>query len=213
LNGHLQVLQWLRAQTPPCPWNESACAAAAQGGHFEVLQWLNMQGCSWDYETFHSAVTYGRFKMMSWLLLHEASPADALQTRACQTAVLKNRLDVLQWLKLRGYPWDIDEVCFRCIQRGQWPMLRWVLTKETPPKGLKMRPPAFDRESALIHVNVIETIQFPNQYYEDFAWVQKHHNLNVPSLRRWSDAVQEVSRDVLEVTLCHDLTTLVKSYC
>jgi hypothetical protein len=28
--GHLHVLRWLRTQTPPCPWDEDVCAAAAK---------------------------------------------------------------------------------------------------------------------------------------------------------------------------------------
>ena len=35
--GKLELLQWLRAQDPPCPWNEGTCLAAAKGGHLKVL--------------------------------------------------------------------------------------------------------------------------------------------------------------------------------
>jgi hypothetical protein len=47
--GHLEVLQWLRAQTSACPWDEKTCSFAARGGHPEVLQsdtlrqWLKSQ--------------------------------------------------------------------------------------------------------------------------------------------------------------------------
>ncbi|CAN0535862.1 unnamed protein product, partial [Scytosiphon promiscuus] len=37
-NGHLQVLQWLRANG--CPWDKSACSWAAHNGHLRILQWL-----------------------------------------------------------------------------------------------------------------------------------------------------------------------------
>lgn len=50
--GHsqLEVLQWLRAQNPPCPWDEGSCARAAEGGHLEVLQWLRARSppCPWN---------------------------------------------------------------------------------------------------------------------------------------------------------------------
>jgi hypothetical protein len=36
----LEVLQWLRNQDPPCPWNEHTCTAAAANGNLDVLQWL-----------------------------------------------------------------------------------------------------------------------------------------------------------------------------
>ena len=34
--GKLEVLQWLRAQDPPCPWHWRTCKFAAEGGHLEV---------------------------------------------------------------------------------------------------------------------------------------------------------------------------------
>jgi hypothetical protein len=33
--GHLEVLQWSRANG--CPWDEWTCIKAAEGGHLEVL--------------------------------------------------------------------------------------------------------------------------------------------------------------------------------
>ena len=39
--GHLELLQWARAQVLPCPW-------AAEGGHLELLQWARAQGAPWD---------------------------------------------------------------------------------------------------------------------------------------------------------------------
>ena len=45
-SGHLEVLQWLRANG--CPWDEWTCKYAAEGGHLEVLQWARANGCPWD---------------------------------------------------------------------------------------------------------------------------------------------------------------------
>ena len=42
-NGHLEILQWLRSQDPPCPWTEVFCLIAAQNGHLEILQWIRAQ--------------------------------------------------------------------------------------------------------------------------------------------------------------------------
>jgi hypothetical protein len=56
--GHLSVLQWARAQQPPCPWNEDTCSGAALGGHLAVLQWARAQEppCRWDVkECFEDA--------------------------------------------------------------------------------------------------------------------------------------------------------------
>ena len=47
--GHLEVLQWARAQG--CPWDWRTCAWAARNGHLEVLQWARAHGCRWDEAT------------------------------------------------------------------------------------------------------------------------------------------------------------------
>ena len=41
--GHLEVLQWARAQE--CDWDEQTCLEAEEGEHFEVLEWARAQGC------------------------------------------------------------------------------------------------------------------------------------------------------------------------
>ena len=46
MGGHLEVLQWARANG--CPWDEKTCMHAAEGGHLEVLQWARANGCPWD---------------------------------------------------------------------------------------------------------------------------------------------------------------------
>ncbi len=47
--GHVHILQWLRSQDPPCPWNENTCSFAAGNGHLHLLQWLRSLDppCPW----------------------------------------------------------------------------------------------------------------------------------------------------------------------
>jgi hypothetical protein len=44
--GHLDVLQWARANG--CPWDWKTCIAAAEGGHLDVLLWACDHGCPRD---------------------------------------------------------------------------------------------------------------------------------------------------------------------
>jgi hypothetical protein len=70
---HLELLQWMRAQEPPCPWNEDACIYAANGGHLEVLQWLRAQHppCPWDIDfCLRVAVGESREEVVQWLRSH-----------------------------------------------------------------------------------------------------------------------------------------------
>jgi hypothetical protein len=66
----LEVLQWLRAQSPPCPWNTSTCSNAANGGHLEVLQWLRAQSppCPWDYLTCAFAAEHEDLELLRWAI-------------------------------------------------------------------------------------------------------------------------------------------------
>ena len=49
--------QWAHANG--CPWNESTCAYAAEGGHLFVLQWARANGCPLDEWTYHFALEEG----------------------------------------------------------------------------------------------------------------------------------------------------------
>jgi len=42
-DGQVEVLQWLRAQDPPCPWDEETWRLATG----EVAQWLADSGATW----------------------------------------------------------------------------------------------------------------------------------------------------------------------
>ncbi len=66
MNGHLDVLQWLRLQG--CPWDKWTCIHAAGSGHLKVLQWAHEHGCPWDYHyCIQSAKTKGHIDAMKWL--------------------------------------------------------------------------------------------------------------------------------------------------
>ena len=49
----MEILKWLRSKG--FPWDEEACAGAAEGGHLEVLKWLRSEGCPWDAGTWDAA--------------------------------------------------------------------------------------------------------------------------------------------------------------
>ncbi len=66
--GHLQVLQWLRAQR--CPWNADTCRSAAENGDFEVLQWLREQECPWNTVGCSWAAMNGHLEVLQCLRAH-----------------------------------------------------------------------------------------------------------------------------------------------
>jgi hypothetical protein len=50
--GHLQILQYLYHffidQNLDCPWDETTCEFAVEGGNLECLKWLHENGCPWN---------------------------------------------------------------------------------------------------------------------------------------------------------------------
>ena len=62
--GHLQVLQWARANG--CTWNKDVCSKAALGGHLQVLQWARANGCPWDSHVCSNAAYGGHLEILQW---------------------------------------------------------------------------------------------------------------------------------------------------
>ena len=68
------MLQWARAQDPPCLWDEQTCARAAEGGHLHVLQWARAQDppCPWDEAvTRMNASKRHHWHIMEWFQSQE----------------------------------------------------------------------------------------------------------------------------------------------
>jgi hypothetical protein len=63
-NGHMEVLQWARANGSP--WDEWTCTKAARNGHLEVLKWARANGCPWNESTCSYAVMNGHLEVLRW---------------------------------------------------------------------------------------------------------------------------------------------------
>ena len=61
--GHLETVQWLRAEG--CAWGVSTCAEAARG-QLQTLQWLRAEGCPWNTFTCHWAVVFSQVEVLRW---------------------------------------------------------------------------------------------------------------------------------------------------
>ena len=48
------------------PLNANTCSAAAEGGHLEVLQWARANGCPWDRDTIRLARANGHDDVVIW---------------------------------------------------------------------------------------------------------------------------------------------------
>jgi hypothetical protein len=69
-SGQLHILQWMREQQPPCPWDDHwTCTNAASSGYLHILQWLREQQppCPWSHWTFTNAASEGHLHVLQWL--------------------------------------------------------------------------------------------------------------------------------------------------
>ena len=106
LGGHLNVLQWLRKQDPPCPWNGRTCSRAAENGHLKVLKWLRKQypPCPWNEWTCEQAAENGHLKVLKWL--RKQVPPCPWNEWTCEQAAENGHLNVLRYAienKCPGY--------------------------------------------------------------------------------------------------------------
>ena len=99
-NGHLEVLQWMRAQHPPCPWNSKVCYWAARNGHLEVLRWARSQGCPWHKGVPLIAARRGHLEVLVWLINEGFSHNKSKCREAAEDGGERAR-KVLEWLNER----------------------------------------------------------------------------------------------------------------
>ena len=57
--------------------------------------------------------------------LHSLDPVTYKNGFACGSAARGGQIEVLQWLRAEGYPWD-EWVCMRAAEGGQLDTLKWL---------------------------------------------------------------------------------------
>jgi hypothetical protein len=117
--GHLEVLQWLRANG--CHWDEETCSRAAEGGHLEVLQWLRANGCPWDEAACMQAAEGGRSAIYEWS--RDNGPPWDEETRTLCLAAGSGHLAVLLWALASGCPADVHKCIAKAPVEWKTPLL------------------------------------------------------------------------------------------
>ncbi len=96
--GHLEVLQWLRANG--CLWNKYTCWEAAKCGHLEVLQWAHANGCLWDWDTCANATGGGHLEVLQWLRAN-GCPWDKYTVICARD---RDHVELVNWAIANGCP-------------------------------------------------------------------------------------------------------------
>ena len=166
--GHTDVIQWLRAQSPPCPWGPSTCGFAARGGHLETLKYLRKAdaplnpsmclyaaargghletlkwfgkiapGIIWTEDICEASAYGGHLDVLKWLRSEIGCPWNS---QTCASASEAGHLDVLRWLRANGCPWD-EEMCKKVAgMKGRDDVVSWIAGDWPPKKEYCLRKP------------------------------------------------------------------------
>ena len=123
--GHLEMLQWARANG--CPWHEGTCWQAALAGRLEVLQWARANGCPWNEVACAHAALGGHLEVLQWARAN-GCPWDE---KTCAMAARKGHLQVLQWARANGCPW-CEKTCEYAARKWQFQVLKWAIENGCP---------------------------------------------------------------------------------
>ena len=124
--GHLEVLQWARANG--APWDEWTCAGAAEGGHLEVLQWARANGCSVGRVDLQPVPR----KAATWRCCSgRARTAAPWDERTCAGAAGGGHLEVLQWARANGCSVGREDLR-RAAGGGHLEVLQWARANGAP---------------------------------------------------------------------------------
>lgn len=100
--GHTHVIEWLRAQVPPCPWDADVCFEAACAGQLPTLQYLRtlQPPAPWCGASCLAAALQGDLNVLVWLRQQQPPCPWACGI----TAAASGKPEVLAWLQEQGAP-------------------------------------------------------------------------------------------------------------
>eukprot|EP00611_Tribonema_gayanum_P019784 TRINITY_DN3494_c0_g2_i1.p1 TRINITY_DN3494_c0_g2~~TRINITY_DN3494_c0_g2_i1.p1 ORF type:complete len:359 (-),score=31.87 TRINITY_DN3494_c0_g2_i1:256-1332(-) len=110
--GHLELLQWAYANDCPV-FVSGSIHTAAEHGHLNVIVWLRSISRDWSYEAQSAcevAAQSDQLAVLQWL--HQNGCR--LPHQLCLIAASVGNVEMLEWARSIGCPWDsdmIDQVC------------------------------------------------------------------------------------------------------
>ena len=96
-NGHIEILKW--AVNNGCPKNEPCCSAAAHTGNLECLKWLRNNGCPWNSLVCAYAAESGHLNVLQWAIENKC-PYDK---NIFEKAFNRGHIHIYEWGKKHNY--------------------------------------------------------------------------------------------------------------
>ena len=132
LPGRVALAKWALAEG--CPrerhstvpqWRDTMAHVAAQYGHVELVKWLCVRRSS-------SSPTWPHLRLR---VMTAVSPPNegsfAMDERVMRRAAGSGNLQLVQWLRANGCPWDAG-TCWVAVQKGHVEVLRWARENGCP---------------------------------------------------------------------------------
>jgi len=107
--GNVDCLKYL--QENRCDWGLKTCTYAAFHGQLECLKYLYENGCPWDKSSLYCCVLNGHLDCVKFFLETEEEGYGkdinwGWGTNLCYYAAYNGHLNVLKYLRVKGYQWD-----------------------------------------------------------------------------------------------------------
>jgi hypothetical protein len=129
--GDVELLEWIRrrADLDTFPWGYKLYEEAAHNRHLHVIKWLHAHGCPIDWgrdRLLDEALTYGcSIETIQWL----RSRGQQWTNKSFGCAVAASKLEVLDYLRDDGCPWDAQDAAERAAFHRDTTPIRWALGK------------------------------------------------------------------------------------
>lgn len=130
--------------------SKSLSNIAAEQGELTLVSWARDAGCNWDVSVFLSGIKGGQTQTLQHLVDNGCPAPEGKDACACAAAT-EGGLDVLVWLRERGFDWD-EAVCTTAAARGDLPLLQWIHEHGCP----WTQDEVFEAAAGGGHINILE---------------------------------------------------------
>jgi hypothetical protein len=125
-HGHLDTVKWLRAKG--CRWDMYTSQAAVEEGHARVLRYVLENGCSTHNSALMTAVAKGWVGVLDVLYDHGIQMTQDVYIHS----IHHGQLGVVRWLYEEAeVPWTA-RVCYEAAKRGELNILQYLRSQGCP---------------------------------------------------------------------------------
>ena len=100
------------------------------------MAWAKERGCPWDKDTFECIAEFGNVEVAKWAKERGCVSELDVHPDLCYKAASGSQLEMLQWLRANGAPWDgfrwNERTCAEAAKGGHLEVLQWARDNGAP---------------------------------------------------------------------------------